>query len=73
MWLVACCSGVEAMKGGYFRQQFAMHCKYLKGQLAAGSVLSATGVRRRKKGFSSSGGDHKMAARFFQNNVLRGV
>ncbi|HON91387.1 MAG TPA: polysaccharide biosynthesis tyrosine autokinase [Sedimentisphaerales bacterium] len=30
--------GAEAMKGGYFRQQFKAYRKYLKGQLAAGSV-----------------------------------
>jgi len=30
--------GVEAMKGGYFRQQFKAYRKYLKGQLAAGSA-----------------------------------
>jgi capsular exopolysaccharide synthesis family protein len=30
--------GAEAMKGGYFRQQFKAYRKYLKGQLAAGSA-----------------------------------
>ncbi|MBP7053804.1 MAG: polysaccharide biosynthesis tyrosine autokinase [Phycisphaerae bacterium] len=30
--------GVEAMKGGYFRQQFKAYRRYLKGQMAAGSA-----------------------------------
>ena len=30
--------GAEAMKGGYFRQQFKAYRKYLKGQLAANSA-----------------------------------